>query len=249
VSRPAPYFTPAERDDAGELLIAALGRQDAVGRIVRLGSAADGTADRHSDIDLAVVVTADAEVAAVATACTQVVLATLPVFHHFSQSLGQIDFHGFLLESFLEVDIGFAHEGVLEAETAVPRVDAAAKLDFIWHDVVHAAVALDRGRPRRALWYVARLRDGALELASGRLGSDVRHFKDVDDLPPETLALTDAAIPAGPAAAQIWPALRAATTAIFAEGRKTNPEVADKLEPRLMQFLDTIAPEQSAVAG
>jgi predicted nucleotidyltransferase len=146
-----PYFTPAERVDAREQLVTNLRRQTGVDRIVRLGSDADGRADRHSDVDLAVVVTADAEVSAVAAACTQTVLETLPVFHHFSQSLGQMDFRGFLLESFLEIDIGFAPEGVLDAETTVPGVDAASKLDFIWHDVIHAAVALDRGRPRRAL--------------------------------------------------------------------------------------------------
>lgn len=128
-----PYFTPAERVDAREQLVTNLRRQTGVDRIVRLGSDADG------------------EVSAVAAACTQTVLETLPVFHHFSQSLGQMDFRGFLLESFLEIDIGFAPEGVLDAETTVPGVDAASKLDFIWHDVIHAAVALDRGRPRRAL--------------------------------------------------------------------------------------------------
>jgi hypothetical protein len=70
---------------------------------------------------------------------------------------------------------------------------------------------------------------------------DFRHFKEVDDLPPETLAAADAAIAGGVLPTQIWPALRAATAAVFAEGRKTHPEVSDKLEPRLTAFLDAMA--------
>jgi hypothetical protein len=139
-----------------------------------------------------------------------------------------------------EIDLGFARAGEIEAATAAPPLDAAAKLNFIWHDVIHAAVALDRGRPWRALWYVERLRNGALELAAGRAGFEPRHFKDVDDLSPETLAAVEAAIPAGHSEAQIWPALRAATSALFAEGRHTHPEISNKLEPELIRFLDLI---------
>jgi hypothetical protein len=236
-----PVFTPEEREAAAEGLVARLPEVHGVESVVSLGSIADGTSDRHSDVDLAVVVASDAEASAVAQECTRVVLATLPVFHHFSQSLGGMEFRGFLLESFLEIDLGFAqgHE-LVEGATAVPEFDAAAKLDFIWHDVIHAAVALDRGRPWRALWYVDRLRNGALELAGARLGLDLRHFKTVDELAPETLAAAEAAVAAGPTEAQIWPALRAATSALFAEGRLTHPELADKLEPKLTRFLDLI---------
>lgn len=208
--------------------------------MVRLGSIADGKADRHSDVDLAVVVAPAAEVGPVAAECTEAVFAALPVFHHFSQSLGGIELRGFLLESFLEVDVGFARAHEVEAVTAIPPFDAAEKLDFIWHDVIHAAVALDRGRPWRALWYVERLRNGSLELAAGRLGLDLRHFKDADRLPSETRAAAEAAIAAGPSEDEIWPALRAATSALFAEGRCTHPELADKLEPKLCRFLDLI---------
>jgi len=245
--RYAPLFTSEEREDVTERLVAMLERVAGVRGVVALGSIADGTADRHSDVDLAVVVAPDADVAIVAADCTDMALGALPVFHHFSQSLGGLEFRGFLLESFLEIDLGFAPPGGLEAVTAIPRVDVAGKLDFIWHDVIHAAVALDRGRPWRALWYVQRIRDGALELAAGRLGFDLRHFKDADDLPPETLAAAEAANAPGRSAAEIWQALRAATSALFAEGRQTHPEVADKLEPKLIQFLDLIEPNRVQV--
>ena len=76
--------------------------------------------------------------------------------------------------------MGFARAHEVEAVTAIPPFDAAEKLDFIWHDVIHAAIALDRARPWRAFWYVERLRNGALELAAGRVGLDLRHFKDAD---------------------------------------------------------------------
>lgn len=52
----------------------------------------------------------------------------------------------------------------------------------------------------------------------------------------------EGAIASGPSVAQIWPALRAATSALFAEGRRTHPEIADKLEPKLTGFLDLLEP-------
>jgi hypothetical protein len=244
-ARRQPIFTPEEREAATERLVAGLAPVEGVDGVVPLGSIADGSADRHSDVDLAVVLAPNAKAAAVAADCTQVVLAELPVFHYFSQSLGGIEFRGFLLESFLEIDLGFARAHEVEAATAVPSFDAAAKLDYVWHDVIHAAVALDRGRPWRALWYVERLRNGALEIAGGRLGLDLRHFKDVDQLAPETLAAAEAAIAAGPTEREIWPALRAATSALFAEGRRTKPELSDKLEPKLGRFLDLLEHNRS----
>ncbi len=235
-----PLFTPEERAQSVDRLVSSLRHETGVEDVIRLGSIADGTADRHSDIDLAVIVAPGIEVAAIASRCTEHLLGELHVFHHFSQSLEGMEFRGFLLESFLEIDLGFGRAGQLEAVTAVAPFDAAAKLDFIWHDVIHAAVALDRGRPWRGLWYVERLRNGAFELAAGRLGLDLRHFKDADKLPPETLAAAGAALAVGHSAGQIWPALRAATSALLAEGRRTHPQISDKLEPKLMQFLDLI---------
>jgi hypothetical protein len=238
--RPTLLFTPEEREESTERLIKALGEAAGIESVVRLGSTADGTADRHSDVDLAAVVAPDADIATVADECTQIVLGALPVFHRFSQSLGGMEFRGFLLESFLEIDLGFARAGEIEAVTAVPPVDVAGKLDFIWHDVIHAAIALDRGRPWRARWYVERIRDGALELAASRLAYDLRHFKDADALPRETLAAAEAATAAGHSAQPIWLALRAATAAVFAEGRQTHPEISDKLESKLIRLIDLL---------
>lgn len=224
-------------------LVTALERETDVEGVVVLGSLAAGTADRHSDVDLVVVVAQDGDVAAIAAEGTRIALGVLPVFHHFSQSLGAVELRGFLLESFLEIDLGFARTGDIDAAIAVKAVDTTGKLDFVWHDVIHAAIALDRDRPWRALWYVERLRNGALELAGDRLGYDLRHFKAADDLPGETLAAARAAMPAGCSTAQIWPALRAATSALFAEGRRTHPHIADKLEPKLGRFLDSLEPD------
>lgn len=239
-------FTPEDRTASTTRVVAALKAGAGVEEVVRIGSIADGTADRHSDVDLVVVLAPDAEVATVAEAGTRTVLATLPVFHHFADRLGAVEVRGFLLESFLELDVGFARRGDVAGAIAVPGFDAAAKLDFCWHDVIHAAVALDRGRPWRALWYVERLRNGALELAADRLGLDLRHFKAADDLPPETLAAAAAAMPAGRSVAELWTALRAATSAVFAEGRRTRPELADKLEPKLVRFLDVLEGDRAS---
>ncbi len=233
-------FTAEEREAAAARLVAALGEVAGVARVFRLGSTTSGTADRHSDIDIAVVIAPNAEVAQVAAQCTDVALRLLPVFHHFAEEFGGFEMRGFLLESFLEVDVGVARPGEVEAELDLPPLDVEAKLDFSWHDVIHAAAAIDRGRPWRALWYVERLRNGSLELAAASLRINAHHFAGIDELPPETLTRAEQAIPRSLSESEIWRALRAATVALFAEGRRTHRELADKLEPKLTEFIDLI---------
>jgi hypothetical protein len=74
------------------------------------------------------------------------------------------------------VDVAFEHAAdfaLLEPKGPRPSELVEinrAKVDFIWHDILHAVAAIDRGRPLRALFYIERLRHGAIE-PSPRPGS------------------------------------------------------------------------------
>lgn len=141
-----------------------------------------------------------------------------------------------MLESFLEVDIGFQPFAAEEGEW--PGPDAESEAGFAWHDVLHAAVALARGRPWRAHHYIGFLRRRTLTLATDRLGLDFSEYKGVDDLPDEVLGPLEASLPRSLEADELRRATRAATQAFLDELRHVRPDLADRLELRLLAFLD-----------
>jgi hypothetical protein len=150
---------------------------------------------------------------------------------------------GFLLENLLEVDIGFQPSGEEEGEW--PGPDAESEAGFAWHDSLHAAVALARGRPWRAQYYIGLLRWRTLTLATDRLGLQLGEYKDVDDLPDDVLAPLADSLPRSLDAGDLARAAEAATQAFLAELGRVRPELADRLEPRLLAFLDEARSEEA----
>jgi predicted nucleotidyltransferase len=245
-------FTPSERDEAAAALVDALRADPRVADVRVFGSVPAGSADRHSDVDLVAIVAADEAVAAVTAAWADRVPELLPVLHMFSESFGTVELRGFLLEGFLEIDVAFAHADDWDAVPDVPVTDVSgrflSKTDFIWHDVLHGAAAIDRGRPWRALFYIERLRNGTIELASLRLGLDARHHKQADELPNELRAALEPTLPRSLDAADLRAALHAGTAAFFAEARRIQPELADRLGAHMLEYLALVEPAP-AVTG
>lgn len=170
---------------------------------------------------------------------TTKVYEALPVVHHFAVAFGDHHVRGFLLENLLEVDVGFQPSGAEEGEW--PGPDADSQAGFAWHDAVHAAVALARGRPWRARYYIEFLRRRTLTLATDRLGVDFSEDKGVDDLPAEVLEPLEESLPRSLEPDELRRAARAATETFLDELRHVRPELANRLEPRLLEFLDEAA--------
>jgi predicted nucleotidyltransferase len=228
-------FTPEERDAAAARLLELL-RQDARVRRAELsGSGTAGYTDRWSDVDLFVTVADGVDQREVADSWIPRVYEALPVLHHFAVAFGDHHVRGFLLENLLEVDIGF--QPASEAKGEWPGPDPESEAGFAWHDSLHAAVALARGRPWRAQYYIGLLRWRTLTLATDRLGLEFSEYKDVDDLPDEVLAPLTDALPRSLESDELWRATAAATQAFLAELRRVRPELADRLEPPLLGFV------------
>lgn len=229
-------FTPEEREGAAARLLELLRQDERIERAELSGSGAVGYTDRWSDVDLLVTVAEGSDQSTVADSWIARVYETLPVVHHFAVAFGEHHVRGFLLENLLEVDVGFqpsaAEEGVW------PGPDAENEAGFAWHDSLHAGVALARGRPWRAHYYIGLLRWRTLTLATDRLGVDFGEYKDVDDLPHEVLAPLHDSLPRSLEADELRRATRAATQAFLDELRRIRPELADRLQPRLLSFLD-----------
>jgi predicted nucleotidyltransferase len=229
-------YTPEERDGVARRLLDLLREDERVARAELGGSGTTGYVDRWSDVDLIVTVADDADQEEVADGWIPRVYDALPVVHHFAIAFGDHHVRGFLLESLLEVDIGFQPAVAEEGEW--PGPDAESEAGFGWHDVLHAGVAIARGRPWRAQYYIGLLRWRTLALATDRLGLDFSEYKGVDELPAELLADLEDALPRSLEHGELMRTLRAATTAFLRELRLHRAELADRLEPRLLAFLD-----------
>ena len=236
-------FTPEERDAAAARLLGLLRQDGRVERAELAGSGADGYADRWSDVDLFVTVAEGVDQREVADSWVAQVYEALPVVHHFAVAFGDHHVRGFLLENLLEVDIGF--QPFAEDEGEWPGPDAASEAGFAWHDSLHAGVSLARGRPWRAQYYIGLLRWRTLTLATDRLGLEFSEYKDVDDLPDDVLAPLADSLPCSLEAGELMRATRAATHAFLTELRRVRPELADRLEPRLLAFLDEAGSEEA----
>jgi predicted nucleotidyltransferase len=244
--------TAPAREQATRALLEALRSEPRVDRLEVFGSVAEGTADRHSDLDLGVIVADGEDVTEVAADWGRRVPELLPVFHAFSEAVGGVVLRGFLLDNFLEIDLAFSHAADWD-DLPQQHPDIAgrfrSKTDFIWHDVLHAAAAIDRGRPWRALFYLERLRHGTIELASLRLGLDARHHKQADELPDAIRAALEPTLVGSLDSASLRTALEAGTRAFFAQARHLEPELADRLEARLLEYLDLIEAAESGKEG
>jgi hypothetical protein len=229
-------YTPEERDDVATRLLGLLHEDERVERAELSGSGTTGYADRWSDVDLLVTVAAGVDQQEIADSWIPRVYDALPVVHHFAVAFGEHHVRGFMLENLLEVDLGF--EPAASEEGEWPGPDAESEAGFGWHDVLHAGVAIARGRPWRAQYYIGLLRWRTLTLATDRLGLDFSEYKGVDDLPADLRAALEDALPRSLALDELARAARSATTVFLGELRMHRPELADRLEPRLLFFLD-----------
>lgn len=232
-------YTPEERDRIARRLTELLTTDERIARAELSGSGMNGYTDRWSDVDLTVTVGEGADQQALADDWIERVYDALPVVHHFAVSFGEEHVRGFLLENLLEIDIGFRPAAAAGGDW--PGPDPASEAGFAWHDVLHAAVAVARGRPWRAQYYIGVVRWRALALATDRLGLMFSEFKGVDDLPAELRAALAETLPRSLEPDELLRALRAAMHAFLDELRQTQPQLADRLAAPLAEFVDTAA--------
>ena len=251
-------FTPDERERIAEQVVDLLKDDPAVEAVVLVGSLVRG-GDRWSDVDLDLALADGADPEAVASKWVRRLYDELPVVHHFEVAFGSTLVRGFFLQNLLEVDLSFTsaagvtlwepnrlmfdRSGLGAAAIAAPYSwapdppDWSGQAGYTWHDVLHAGIAVKRGRPWQAVWYLQRIRNQALSLASERRGNYAEFFDYVDDLPAEERVPLEASLVGSLDPAQLLDAIDVATRGFVAELRRGAPDLADHLEGPLLEFL------------
>ena len=248
-------FTPDEREETAERVSSRLAEDDRIEGVVVVGSLA-GRADRWSDIDLEVLVGDDEDLPAVAAYWVGRLYEILPIVHHFETAFGETLVRGFLFENLLELDLAFERTGQFSirgparvvfdrsgraanapAEWYPRPSDRAGEAGFAWHDILHACIAVRRGRLWQGLWYLERVRNHTLKLAQQRRGFYADFFDYVDDLPDEELTPLEETVGVSLEPESLLGAVEVATRTFLAELRRGEPALADRLESPLIEFV------------
>jgi predicted nucleotidyltransferase len=242
-------FTPEDRERVRARLLELAGEDDRVTGAAITGSAAEGGEDRWSDVDVYLGLAEDADMSVVMADWTARLSDELGAVHHWDLPSGRAIYRVFLLPNRLQVDVAFTPESNFGASGPAFRVVFGEPVEKAlaqppstddltgpgWLFVLHARVAIERGRTWQAAHWIDCVRDQTLALASVRLGERADHARGAHLLPREVTAPLEETLVRSLDAGELRRALRAATEAFLAEVRESDSGLATRLEPVLRE--------------
>ena len=243
-------FGIEERRRLKDVLISAAQLDEQISAAALTGSAASGTEDRWSDIDLALGLVPEADLALVLAAWTKAMYRDHGAVHHTDLRRGGTIYRVFLLANTLQVDIAFSPAAEFGAigpsfrlvfGTAQEQKQAwdPAAVDLVgmgWLYALHARSSIARGKVWQAEYMISGVRDHVLALACLRHGVPASQGRGMDQLPPAITTPLAAALVRSLDTAELTRAFRAAVEALLTEIREVEPDLATRLTDPLMQL-------------
>jgi hypothetical protein len=243
-------FTPEDRNHLRDILIAAARADARITGAALTGSAALEAEDRWSDIDLALGVAADADLAGLVADWTERMYRDHGAVHHVDINLGNVLFRVFLLANTLQVDIAFWPEaefgavaptfrllfGKANERPMLPPPPATALIGMGWLYALHARSSIERGRVWQAEYMISGVRDHVLALACVRHGQPAVHARGIDSLPPESTEAVSGALVRSLDDAELRRAFDVATEALITEIERADAGLAKRLAAPLREL-------------
>jgi predicted nucleotidyltransferase len=251
-------FTEADRDAALARAVELLTGDRRVEAVVLTGSLGREEGDRWSDLDLDAVIADDADVETVTTDWDDIAYREWDVVHHYATEFGTTRVRGFLLRDALLLDLAFQPVGDFEAWAPVkvlfdrggrvtqvaeewtpwsPTPDWKGEAGLAAHDVLHACVAANRGRAWQSVYFLQRIRNRTLTLASERRGFDADDFVHVDDLPGDETKSLEATLVGTLEPEGVLDAIDRATRAFLAELGRHDHDLSERLAEPLLAIV------------
>jgi Nucleotidyltransferase domain len=241
-------FSVEERDRVRKRLLELAEEDVSVVGAAFTGSYAAGAGDEWSDIDLAFAVSGELRPAL--EHWTELLYRDFAALHHWDLPFASSVYRVFLLPGCLEVDIAFTPaadfgprgpqwrtvfgETTGLAPGAPPSRDHLAGL--AWHHVLHARACIERGKRWQAEYWTSGVRDQVLALACLRLGHETGYANGAHLLPPELTTPLEATLVRSLDEAELRRALAAAADALVGELERTEPKLAARLRPALVEL-------------
>ncbi|MGI8945645.1 MAG: nucleotidyltransferase domain-containing protein [Thermoleophilaceae bacterium] len=247
-------FTPAQRRDLRELLVAVARADERISAAAIVGSAAAGREDEWSDIDLAFRVGAGLDPVVVADAWTNSMYRDHGAVDHLDVWSASTLFRVFLLPSSLQVDLSFwpwetfAPSGgafrLLFGEANEPRAlpppTPGKHVGMSWLYALHARSSIARGRSLQALHMLDRVRDHVVSLACVRHGLPAGEGRGVDDLPSDVAEAIAGTLVVGLGRRELSAGLARAIAALLDETERIDPDRAARLRLPTEELVRTL---------
>jgi predicted nucleotidyltransferase len=244
-------FTPQEREQLRETLVANARADPQIVGAAHLGSAAVGREDRWSDIDLALCLSPDVQTDHVIEDWTKRMYRIHNAVTHLDAWWKTTLYRVFLLENTLQVDLSFWSPTEFGATgpmfrlvfgTAIqrpeqPQSDGSDLVGMAWLYALHARSSIARGRVWQAEYMLSALRDHILALACLRHQLSAHQGRGMDELPEEFKTQLSAALVVSLEMSELERAFRVTINALCAEIEYHDPELATRLVGLLKAML------------
>jgi hypothetical protein len=241
-----PLFTVEERDRVRDRILA-IAREDS--RVVAgamIGSLAQGSGDRWSDLDLGFGVADGVPLAEVLDDWTATLERELDAIHLFDLPRLSSIYRVFLFPGCLQVDLSFtpaSEFGALGPRFRVLFGQAVERSHlepptarYLFglgaHHAVRAHFCVERGRLWQAAYWISELRDLALSLACRRRGLEAVEGRGYEQLPAEVLTRSADALVRSVDRDELLRALESAIDGLLQEADEVR-ELAAKVEAQL----------------
>jgi hypothetical protein len=242
-------FSQQERDTVRAAILEAAESDGRISGGAITGSAAGGTQDEWSDVDLAFGVRQGASLDSVLADFTDLMYRRFDARHHVDVTIPNWIYRVFLLPSTMQVDIAVAPQSEFgarsprfrqvfgESADLPPPSPASAEglIGLAWLLALHVRSGLERGKLWSAEFFVSWLRDQVLALACLRHGLPTSEARGVDRLPAEVRRPFEETLVRSIDEHELRRAFAAAVNLLLAESRLADPTLAKRIEPALLE--------------
>jgi hypothetical protein len=243
-------FSPEDRDRLRDQVIAAARADERITGGAVTGSAAGGTQDAWSDVDLFFGVADAEQIPEVLTDMTALMYRDHGALYHFDVIARPATYRVFLLASTLQVDLAFTPASSFGAVTPTFKLlfgepverphyappDPMSLLDYAWLYAIHARSCIERGKVWQAEYMIGMVRDQLFAAACVRHGLQWREGRGMDQLPADEKQRLEGALVRSLGTDELRRAFGVAVAVLIQELRLVNSSVADRIEPALREL-------------
>jgi predicted nucleotidyltransferase len=249
-------FTSQQREQIRAELVAAAKADSRIAGAAHLGSAALGSEDRWSDIDLGLCLANDAQLDQVLIDWTARLYRDHAAVANYDLRRGDILYRVFLLDNTLQIDLSFwpADElravgpkfslifGVASEPVSAPVPDSNDLIGMAWLYALHVRSSIARSRVLQAEHMLSGMRDNVLPLMCKRHGVAALQGRGLDDLPEKQKVLAAESLARSLEPAELNRTFRVTTGVLLEELRCTDSDLAAKLKGPLNTIVNSLTP-------
>ena len=247
-------FTSQQREQIRAQLVAAAKADSRIAGAAHLGSAALGSADRWSDIDLGLCLANAAHLDQVLFDWTARLYCDHAAVANYDVRRGDILYRVFLLDNTLQIDLSFWPAGELRAvgpkfslifgaagePASAPVPDSKDLIGMAWLYALHVRSSIARSRALQAEHMLSGMRDNVLALMCKRQGVAAVQGRGLDDLPEEQKARAAECLARSLEPAELNRAFRVTMDVLLEELRCADSDLAAKLKGPLNTIVNSL---------